>query len=172
MNKNEDYSSELEELRLRLAEAEETLNAIQNGQVDAVVVNGVEGTQVFTLEGADYAYRVLIEEMNEGVAILTADSTIFYCNRQLASIFKVPLEEMIGRPVSEFIQLEHLKKCQITSKGDLNSRCKEEILVRARDGTLIPVQITIRFLKELNGSFMVINDLTDQKRAERSFRIF
>ncbi len=64
---------ELAELRARLAEAEETLRAIRTGEVDAVMVAGKEGTQVFTLEGAEHAYRVLIESMNEGALTLTAD---------------------------------------------------------------------------------------------------
>ena len=38
---------EYEELKIRLDEAEETLSAIQNGQVDAVVVNGPNGTTGF-----------------------------------------------------------------------------------------------------------------------------
>jgi carbamate kinase len=56
----------LKELVSRLAEAEETLRAITAGEVDAVVTAGTNGPQVFTLEGADHAYRVLIESMNEG----------------------------------------------------------------------------------------------------------
>jgi len=43
---------ELDDTRLRLAEAEETLNAIRNGEVDGLVVAGAAGQQVFTLQGA------------------------------------------------------------------------------------------------------------------------
>ena len=44
------------ELEARLAEAEETLQAIRTGQVDALVVSGPDGDQIFALEGADHAY--------------------------------------------------------------------------------------------------------------------
>ena len=54
----------LAKLRTRLAEAEETLRAIRTGEVDTVVVAGKEGPQVFTLKGAEHAYRMLIESMN------------------------------------------------------------------------------------------------------------
>lgn len=118
-------TEEVEDLRLRLAEAEETLKAIQEGEIDAVVVNGENDTQVFTLKGADYAYRVLIEEMNEGVAMLTPDRTIFYCNNQMASILKTPLEEMIGKSMDEFISPDQLQKCEISPKSGLDSKCKE-----------------------------------------------
>jgi hypothetical protein len=42
--------SELEELRLRLAEAEETLRAIRSGEVDAIAVEGPAGQQFFRLQ--------------------------------------------------------------------------------------------------------------------------
>ena len=50
-------------LRASLAQARETLRAIRSGEVDAVVGTG---QRVFTLEGAEHAYRVLIESMNKG----------------------------------------------------------------------------------------------------------
>jgi hypothetical protein len=54
-------------LRERLREAEETLEAIRSGDVDAVVVSGGNGVpQVYALETADQTYRVLVEEMQEG----------------------------------------------------------------------------------------------------------
>lgn len=162
-------AEEVEDLRLRLAEAEETLKAIQEGEVDAVVVNRENDTQIFTLKGADYAYRVLIEEMNEGVAMLTPDRTIFYCNNQMASILKTPLEEMIGKSMDEFISPDQLQKCQIPPENDLNSKCKEETVIKASDGTFVPVQVTFRFLKQINGFNMVVNDITSQKEAEQEF---
>ena len=57
--------SELEQLRARLEEAEETLTAIRSGEVDALVVSGPHGEQIYTLRGADHSYRVLLEDRNE-----------------------------------------------------------------------------------------------------------
>ena len=167
MNKNKDCFKELEKLRLRLAEAEETLDAIQNGQVDAVVVNGHKGTQVFTLEGSDYAYRILIEEMNEGVALLTTDLSIYYCNSKLASMLRAPLENMIGKPLTDFISSDQLKKCKIPIESSSDSSCKEEISVEVEDGNLMTFQINISFLKKMNGYYVIITDLTEQKKAEK-----
>jgi hypothetical protein len=56
--------SEIETLRLRLEEAEDTLQAIQSGEVDALVISRPEGEQVFTLQGALHPYRVLVETMS------------------------------------------------------------------------------------------------------------
>ena len=89
--------AELAELRARLADAEETLRAIRSGEVDSVMVAGKEGSQVFTLDGAEHAYRVLIESMNEGALTLTADQTILYANQCFARMVKCPLEQVIGQ---------------------------------------------------------------------------
>src|SRR5690348_1113096 len=45
------------ELRRRLDEATHTLDAIQSGNVDAVVVNGPNGPQIFSLEEPDHPFR-------------------------------------------------------------------------------------------------------------------
>jgi hypothetical protein len=50
------------ELSARLEEAEETLSAIHRGEVDAVIVAGPAGNNVFTLQGADRAYRIFLED--------------------------------------------------------------------------------------------------------------
>ncbi len=79
---NEKFESEkkdqlIVELQNRLDEAEETLFAIQNGEIDAIISpEGLDGPKVYTLESADSLYRNLVQEMNEGVATLTLDGTI------------------------------------------------------------------------------------------------
>jgi len=62
---------ENEDLRQRLREAEELIEAIRTGAVDALAVQGAEGPRIFTLEGADQGYRTLIEQMNEGAMLLS-----------------------------------------------------------------------------------------------------
>ena len=65
--------AENERLRGRLDEAEATLAAIRNGEVDALVVAGPQGDQIFTLSGADRSYRILVEEMHQGAVTLDGD---------------------------------------------------------------------------------------------------
>ena len=79
-------NSELNELRARLAMAEETLEAIRNGDVDALLVKTPEGDQVFSLKGAERPYRLLVEAMNEGALTALKDGTILYCNLRFAEM--------------------------------------------------------------------------------------
>ena len=84
--------SEDKGLRVRVKEAEETLNAIRDGEIDALVVAGAQGERVLTLQGADYSYRMLIEEMGEGALTLTLEGVIFYANPRLAEMLKTTRE--------------------------------------------------------------------------------
>src|ERR1700744_4676566 len=93
-----DYSSlSPQELILRLQEAEETLQAIRTGEVDAVVIAGPTGQQVYTLENADRPYRVLVEQMKEGAVTLSEDGVILYCNRRFAALVGKTHDSIIGR---------------------------------------------------------------------------
>ena len=96
-------SQEVSELQGRVAELEETLRAIRMGEVDAVLVSGPQGDQVFTLQGAEHPYRLMIETIDEGAASLADDGTVLYANRSFAEIFDVPLEKFIGAPLNDFV---------------------------------------------------------------------
>jgi PAS domain-containing protein len=67
---------------------------------------GKQSSQVFTLEGAEHAYRVLIESMNEGALTLTADKMILYANQCFARMVKCPLEQVMGSSFRRFLSAE------------------------------------------------------------------
>ncbi|HEX8204148.1 MAG TPA: hypothetical protein VF590_26965, partial [Isosphaeraceae bacterium] len=80
---DDDLLAENADLRARLEEAEETLDALRLGEVDALLIGGPDGERVDTLEGADHAYRLLIERMSEGDVTPADDGTILYGNGRL-----------------------------------------------------------------------------------------
>src|SRR3954447_10528559 len=92
----------LEELKAQLAEAVQTLDAIRSGAVDALVIHGPQGEQVFTLKGADQVYRILVDAMNEGAVSISREGTILYCNTRLSEMLKTPVEKILGAHVSHF----------------------------------------------------------------------
>ena len=99
---------EIEVLKRKLSEAEGTLNAIRNGEVDVLIVSGKEGEKIFTLEGADFAYRNLIETMNEGALTLDPDGIVMYCNQRMAEMLGVPMKRIIGSSFDPFIDPKDL----------------------------------------------------------------
>ena len=135
-----------------------------------MVVAGKKGPQVFTLEGAEHAYRVLIESMNEGALTLTAGRVILYANRCFARMVKSPLEQVIGSSFRRFLSAEHWATLQplLTPAGKSGS--KIQVLLKAADGSQMPVQISIRPLPN-NGlhrttTAMVVADMTQARRSE------
>ncbi|HKT46917.1 MAG TPA: response regulator [Candidatus Acidoferrales bacterium] len=93
-------------LRERIAEMNETFDAIRRGRVDAVVVSAPGGDKVFTLQGAEHPYRVLVEAMNEGAATLDLGGTVLYANVQFAEMLRVPLERLIGSELRQHVRDE------------------------------------------------------------------
>src|SRR5712675_3041988 len=91
----------------RLAEAEETLRAVRSGEIDAFIVQGPEGEQVYALRSAEQPYRNLVEDMLEGAAILTTDGDIAYCNKRFAELVAMPLEGAVGGAMVIFINVSY-----------------------------------------------------------------
>lgn len=89
-------AEELEELRARLAEAEETLRAVRSGEVDALVVDGPDGPQVYTLKSAAEPYRLLVEQMAQGALTVSRDGLILFCNDSLSQLLDWPRERLVG----------------------------------------------------------------------------
>ncbi len=165
---------DLAELGARLAEAEETLRAIRGGEVDAVVVAGKAGLRVFTLEGADHAYRMLMESMNEGALTLSADRTILYANKCFAGMVKHPLEQVIGNSFRRFLSAEDRGKLRAGLKRPHPSGSRIHLRLVAGDGSQVPVQISIRRLASggLNRATfgVVVTDMTETRRNEEMLR--
>ena len=167
-------AGELAELRVRLAEADETLRAIRTGEVDAVVVAGKQGPQVFTLQGAEHAYRMLIESMNEGALTLAADKTILYANQCFARMVKCPLEQVTGSSFRRFLSAADRATLRPLLKRADKSGSKIQVLLNAGDGSKRPAQISIRPLAKdgFNRATigMVVTDMTEARRNEEMLR--
>ncbi|MGA2177251.1 MAG: ATP-binding protein [Verrucomicrobiota bacterium] len=167
-------SRELAEVRARLADAEETLRAIRTGEVDAVVVAGRQGPQVFTLEGAEHAYRVLIECMNEGALILTADGVILYANQCFARMVKRPLERVLGSSFHRVLSVANQAVLRPLLKRTVKSGFKIQALLHAGDGSQLPAHISSCPLAK-NGAKsatfgIVVTDMTEARRNEEMLR--
>ena len=160
---------QLSELQIRLLEAEDTLNAIRNGSVDALVVRTPRGEQLFTLKGADQTYRVLVEGMNEG-ALTLRRGIISYCNNRFAEMSGVPMERVFGASVFDFVNAPDFPSLvKRLEKGAASNGVLEGEL-RAANGIVIPVRLSAsRFQSE--GARMisvVLADMTAQKEAQKA----
>jgi len=160
----EQLLDELQSLRQRLEEAEETLRAISAGEVDALLVDGPDGEQVFTLEGADHPYRVMVETMREGALTVNSDGTIVYCNESFAQMVNEPVERVLGSAFGEYVAANQQSDYQTFLASHGTDTDKIEVQLRSDPGLETPVLIS-RSLPHVSGVFcLVVTDLTVHKR--------
>jgi PAS domain S-box-containing protein len=159
-------------LREKLREAEETLEAIRNGDVDAVVVSGADDVpRIYTLETADQTYRLLVEEMQEGALTLTRGGDILYCNRRLAELVETEPERVIGGSLARFIATADWPDVL----GLITSGSKGELGIKTERGRIIPTHVSFSPLRAdgLNGEEIyccIITDLTEQRSTADQLR--
>ena len=160
-----DLLERIRDLQQRLDEAEETLRALRGGEVDAVVASGPDGDRVYTLKGADEAYRVMVQNMAEGALTLMPDGLILFSNEQFASMLGVPLERVIGSSIHDFIAPQHAPVLSAVLAGSLGG--KAEIRLKKAETTL-PAQVSANTLW-FDGTecvCLIVTDLTEQKRTQ------
>jgi PAS domain S-box-containing protein len=155
-------------LLARLKTAEETLRAIQSGEVDALMVSGRRGEQVVSLKGGEPAYRMLVEAMSEGAATLSRNGDLLYCNRRFAELVRRPHEKMIGVAVQSLVAKTERHRFEALLAEAQKVVAKGEFNLRYRDGSLLPVHLSLNRFPGYKGHAlgMVITDLSEQKRQQ------
>jgi PAS domain S-box-containing protein len=163
---------ENEELRTSLEEAEETLRAIGSGDVDAVVVSGTQGDRVYTLQGADRSYRILLETMEEGSATLSNDGTILYCNRRLAAMLGMSLEKVIGSPLEKYFSPVDWQALQRMFQKGNSATNRGKFHLRTAEGNRLSVLVSFGRLEvgDGHGVCLTVADLSEQRRGEEELR--
>jgi PAS domain S-box-containing protein len=164
---------ELERVQARVVELEATTTAIRNGDVDAIVVEGPNGGQIFTLQSAEDPYRILAERMNEGAATLSGEGTILFCNRRLAEMVMLPSEQLLGSAFSSTLREDRRNSLQglLQSAVKNDVRTEEELL--RHDGSSLPVQLSLSLVELGQGEVvycLVATDLSELNRAKRGLR--
>jgi len=159
-------SDQQSKLLARLKAAEETLRAIQSGEVDALMVSGRRGEQVVSLKGGEPAYRMLVEAMSEGAATLSRTGDLLYCNRRFAELVRWPQERMIGIAVHSLVAKTERDRFEALLAKAHKAAAKGEFNLRCRDGSLVPVHLSLNRFPGYKGYAMgmVITDLSEQKR--------
>jgi two-component system phosphate regulon sensor histidine kinase PhoR len=158
----------LEETEYKLEEANDTIDAIRSGEIDALIVNGDDGHQVFTLKSADHTFRIFIEQMTEGAITLNRDGIILYSNTSFASLVKTPLEKITGTSFIRFLSTEDQVEWNSILTSAWNHDVKIELYLFDAGNTPVPVVLSLKTLLLVDGLAMsvIITDLTAQREAQ------
>jgi len=141
-----DLAQQNAELRERLAEAESVIQAIRQGDIDAVVVSGADGDRVFTLEGSDHPYRTLVESMNEGAATLSDDGVILYSNPRLAALLGTPPEKLAGTRLANWLLPADAAQFEQLLRQCRDGFVSGDFALRGGKGEILPVQASLSSL--------------------------
>jgi len=156
----------IEELETRLAEAEQLIDAIKAGEVDAFALNRDNQPEIFTLQSGDYAYRVLVENFSEGALNLSEDGLIVYTNTAFHELIGLSYEKVISHSVFDFIHPDSVDDFKMVFSKGLAGQARGEINLIAGE-RIVPVYISLTSLyPTLPTVGMIVTDLSEKKKQQ------
>ncbi|WP_077037881.1 ATP-binding protein [Pelomonas sp. KK5] len=165
------------ELQARLREADDTLAAIRNGDVDALVV----GEDVYTLDSANAASnamrRDVLAQMQDAVLAFDTEDHLIFMNPAAEAQYGCSASEMLGRPREELYRERWAEELSARryrrALREAGSYRAESVHVRA-DGREIEVEATVARLDDARGRHLgtlcVVRDIGERKRTEATLR--
>ena len=124
------------------------------------------------LKDSENRYRRIVETAQEGIWTLDENYRTTYVNRQMAEMLGYAPGVLLGRPVTDFLFPEDLADHQ--EKINTRQREKYERRIRRQDGSELWTIVSVRALKsetgKFLGSFAMLTDITERKRAEEALK--
>lgn len=160
----------IEQLRQTLREADDTLEAIRTGAVDALFIDNGEGVSVYTLESADRPYRTLVEQMQEGAVSMSPQGLVLYGNERLGAILQRPVEQVVGQPFRDIVAAPDRQRFDAFLQASGGGAMRAEFSLLTDAQVAFPVYLSFRALdQEAHGTPIVcgvVTDLTEQRAME------
>lgn len=152
------------DLKSQLFEANSIIDAIREGAVDALVLHVDGKPQVYSMESADYTYRILIEKFGEGALSISENGLILYCNEYFANMIGLPPTLIIGTYFEEYVEFP--EDFFQLKNGLKNGPSKKELFL-SFNKIKIPVYISLTDLHPtVDAIGVVVTDLTEKREHE------
>ncbi|MEP6804511.1 MAG: ATP-binding protein [Flavobacterium sp.] len=158
--------AEIEALKEKLYESNSIVDAIKDGDVDALVVNTNGTPQLYSLETADYTFRLLIEKFGQGALSISRNGLILYCNEYFSKLIGLPSEKIIGNYIYEYFDnKDHFVSIIEALKYGITTH--EIVFKTTTDKKTFPANISLTDLEPaVQGIGVVVTDLTEKKKHE------
>jgi PAS domain S-box-containing protein len=127
------------------------------------------------LRESEKRYRDLLETMNEGFRVIDEKGFITYANEKLSEMLGYKVDEMVGRPATEFLDEESRKVWakEFEKRKKRESSRYQMTLVR-KDGERVPAIVSPRPIFDdsgmFRGSYSAITDVGNLKRTENALK--
>lgn len=117
-------------------------------------------------------YRSALEDLNVGVAVFNRNEEFVYVNSVVESIFDIPEERLIGRKLSDFVNIEIASQCFQGVRGDMTDiSVKYELEFEVTGKNRKTVQVTeSKYDGDIDsppGKVRLFVDISRQKQIER-----
>jgi PAS domain S-box-containing protein len=169
------------ELRARLNEAEQTLRAIRNGEIDALVVETSAGSQIYTLQGQDAELNrfrgEILSQISDAVIVVDDELCVTYLNASAEQQYGVTASEALGCHLTKIYEYRWLRPEDEVNAMDIlreTGHWRGENIHVKRNGEIIHVECSVTRLHADNGNrsglLAVIRDITERMLAEEDLR--
>jgi PAS domain S-box-containing protein len=125
-----DEVGEVGELRRRLAELEEALRALADGEADSLVVGAPGAERVVSVSGTDLPYRVMVERLGDGAATVARDGTVLVANQPFARLLGVDAASLRGWPLTAFVVADHMPSVLDLLAVEVGDTRRSEVTLR------------------------------------------
>jgi PAS domain S-box-containing protein len=131
---------------------------------------------VEALRKSENRYRLLVETMNDGLAVLNKKALLIYHNDKFCEMLGYQRDEIIGRPVVDILP----KRSQTIFERHFARRKKGEctryeLVFLRNDGQEIPTIVSGTSIfddeRHFKGAFAVVTDISDRKKMEEELAI-
>jgi PAS domain S-box-containing protein len=161
--------AELAELRARLSEVTETLEAIRSGTVDSLIIGGPGEEQVYSLASVDRSYRLIFDGMSEGAATISASGIILDANVRFSQMLGRPDGGLAGGAAEELATTSSRPVLARLLRVGTGESDRADLDLTLPDGSSLPVMVSASGLRmeQTLVRCLVVTDLTARLRAER-----
>jgi PAS domain S-box-containing protein len=129
------------------------------------------------LKLSELKYRTLIQEANDGIAIINLEEKIIEANQKLLKVFEKTMDHVKGNHYLELFPLESREKIRRLSSdiSSRSSRIQVPIGFKRIDGEEIQVwgEISVNTAEISEGNayaIMIVRDITENKKLEKILR--
>jgi PAS domain S-box-containing protein len=140
--------------------ASDTVDAIRNGTVDALVVGG---EKVVLLDSAQRFYQAAVERMQQGVVIIGAQGEIVYANQRMAAMLGMRPERLAGLSLQKLAINGDHAGVQSLLNAYQGASSQAEVRLRRSDGQVLTTMITVTAMAD-GQKMCLVSDLGLQKR--------
>lgn len=151
-------------------------NLVDNPVVGGVVITSRDVTERRQAEKALERERALFQQLfrnsPDGIVILDPQDRIVDANTAFVDLFQFPVDDLKGKPLSEFIVPDNLMEEaeELSQQVAAQQNVEAETVRKRQDGSEVDIAILgypIGFADNHIGAFAIYSDITERKAAER-----